>query len=315
MRVQNLVAHGTAGGYHLGKSHQEGEKPGGPFYEGALMLKERVVEDIYVFTSEVYAQVTAGAIITPQGTVVIDTLLFPYETKELLDFLRHISRGGIRYVVNTHSHGDHIYGNYLFEEAEVVAHRLCRRYLQRYGKSDLAEAKAHFPELAEVRLRLPNIVFEEGELALHLGNKTMRLMHMPGHTADSIAIYVEEDKVLFAGDAVMPLPYIVGGDLRKAVESLRAIGRMSLESIVQGHGEILLRGEIGPTIESNILYLETIYEKVRKKVAAGAPWREVERIDIESCGKSRIPLGGLVRELHRANLRFLYDSLQRGELI
>lgn len=277
------------------------------------MFRERVAEDIYVFTSEAYAQVTAGAVVTPQGTVVIDTLPFPYETRELLEFVRRKSKGRIPYVINTHFHGDHVYGTYLFKGADVVAHILCRRFLQRWGKRDLAEAKAQSPELADVRIRLPNIVFEDRELALHLGGKTMRLTRMPGHTADSTVVYVEEDKVLFAGDAVMPVPYIVWGDWEEAMKSLRAIGEMGLESIVQGHGEVLLRGEIKPAIKSSISYLETIYERVKEKVAAGAPWQEIKRMDIESCGKSRIPLGGLVQEMHLANLRFLYDSLRAEE--
>jgi len=88
------------------------------------MRKERVTENIYVFTSEAYAQATAGAIVTSEGTVVIDTLPFPRETREMVDFLRRESKRGIRYVINTHHHADHVYGNFLFDEA------VCR---QRYA--------------------------------------------------------------------------------------------------------------------------------------------------------------------------------------
>jgi len=274
------------------------------------MFRERVAEDIYVFTSEAYAQVTAGAIITSEGTIIVDTLLFPSETQELLDFIRRKGRGEVRYVINTHFHGDHVYGTYFLGGADVVAHQLCRRFLQQRGKEGLAEAKAHYPELADVRIRLPNIVFEDGEAALHLGGKNVRLIHMPSHTADSIVAYVEEDKVLFAGDAVTPVPYIAWSNQEKAIESLRAIGDMDLESIVQGHGEVLLRGEIEPAIESGIAYLEAIYAKVRGKVTSGASWEEVKRIDIESCGKLPSPPSRLVQGLHLANLRFLYNSLR-----
>ena len=59
------------------------------------MRKERVTEDIYIFQSEMYAQVTAGAIVTDEGTIVIDTLPFPRETREMIDFLvneKHLTR-------------------------------------------------------------------------------------------------------------------------------------------------------------------------------------------------------------------------------
>jgi cyclase len=276
------------------------------------MLRERVAEDIYVFTSEFYAQVTAGAIITSQGVVVIDTLLFPQETSELLDLVWRRSRNGVRYVVNTQSHSDHVYGNYLFNEAEVIAHQLCRRALQKHGEQDLGAVKEQIPDLSKVQLRLPSITFTK-ELTLRLGNKTLRLMHTPGTTPDSIVVYVREDKVLFAGDTVMPVPYIVDGDRLELMESLRAIGKLSLDNIVQGHGGVILRGEVKGTLRSSVVYLEAIYEKVRGKVEAGAPRDELRQIGIESCGKSRIPLDGLVQNLHQANLMALYDQLVSGD--
>lgn len=276
------------------------------------MLRERVADDIYVFTSDLYVKVTAGVIFTSQGVVVIDTQLFLQETSELLDLVRRRSKNGVRYVINTHSHSDHVYGTYLFDGAEVISHELCRQTLQKHGEKDLEEAKDRIPELAEVQLRLPSITFTE-ELTLRLGNKTLRLMHTPGTTPDSIVVYVRENKVLFAGDTVMPVPYIVDGDRLELKESLRAIGKLSLDNIVQGHGGVLLRGEIKATLKSSIAYLDTIYEKVQEKIEAGAPLDELRRIGIESCGKSRIPLDGLVQDLHQANLEALYDQLISGE--
>jgi cyclase len=271
------------------------------------MLLERISEEIYVFTSDLYAQVTAGVIVTSEGAAVVDTLPFPQETRELLVF---VQERGLRvpFVINTHSHADHINGSYLFEEADLVAHRRCRAILRRHGERVLEEAKAETPELAEVQLRLPSITFDQ-ELTLRLGDRTMRLIHLPGHTPDSIGVYVEEDKILFAGDAVMPIPYIVGGDREAMMDSLRIIGQLSLENIVQGHGEVILRGEVEQALKSSIFYLETIYEKVKEAVEAGAPPESVAEIDIEQCGKSRIPLNGLVQQLHEANLLHLYDLM------
>jgi len=276
------------------------------------MLRERVADDIYVFTSDLYIKVTAGVIFTSQGVVVIDTLLFPQETSELVDLVRRKAQTGVLYVINTQSHSDHVYGTYLFNGAEVIAHELCRQALQKRGEDDLYEAQDRIPELAEVQLRLPSITFNK-ELTLRLGDKTLRLMHTPGTTPDSIVVYVREDKVLFAGDTVMPVPYIVDGDRLELMESLRAVSKLSLDNIVQGHGGVLLRGEIRATLKSSIAYLATIYEKVREKVEARALRDELRQIGIESCGKSRIPLDGLVQDLHQANLEVLYDQLVSGE--
>ena len=78
-------------------------------------------------------------------------------------------------------------------------------------------------------------VFERGEISLHVGKKTVILIHTPGHSSDSISAYVREDKVLFAGDLMMPVPYIVGGDREGEEVPLDSdrttIGRKSSNSI------------------------------------------------------------------------------------
>jgi len=275
------------------------------------VLKERVLDDIYVFTSEMYVQVTAGAILTPEGTIVIDTLPFPQESRAMRDFLRRYSPQGILYLINTHHHADHVYGNYLYPEAEIISWKDTRRYLEYHGEENLRQAQEETPELTDVKLRLPNILFDKGRMFLHLGGRTLELIHAPGHTADSIVVYIHEDRLLFAGDTMMPVPYIVWGDWKDMVETLGHLTEMHLDNIVQGHGEVLLRGEIPKTIEANITYLRQIYERVAKHVARGGKREQLKNWRLESFGLSRLPLGGLAPQLHQANLLALYDQLSR----
>ncbi len=273
------------------------------------MRKERVTDNVYVFTSEAYAQVNAGAIVTSEGTIVIDTLPFPRETREMIEFLRGESRRGIRYVINTHHHADHVYGNYLFEEADIISSERCRETMRKSGEKNLTEAKAQTPELAEVSLRLPNIAFPD-KMSLFLGDRVMRLMTLPGHTMDGIGIYLEGDKILFSGDAVMPLPYIFWGDRAVMQETLRSLRELNLENIVQGHGDVLLKGEIDETLDASIAYLECIYERVKAKIASRtSKERLVNEVTLESCGFSPIALDGLVKQLHRSNLLRVYQNL------
>ena len=273
------------------------------------MRKERVTENVYVFTSEEYAQVTASAIVTNEGTVVIDTLPFPRETHEMRSFLRGESKRGIRYVINTHSHADHVYGNYLFEEADIISGEKCREVMRKSGEKNLAEAKTQTPELAEVNLRLPNITFPD-KMTLHLGDRVLRLMPLPGHTLDGIGVYLEGDKVLFSGDAVMPIPYIFWGDRVILQETLRQIKEMNLENIVQGHGDVLLKGELDETLDAAIAYLDCIFDKVKSKLSTRTSKEKLlTEITLESCGFTPIALDGLVKQLHRSNLQRVYQSL------
>jgi cyclase len=271
------------------------------------MLRERVTEDVFVFISDLYAEVAATVILTPEGAVVVDTLPFPSETRQVREFALQRSSRGIRYLINTHHHADHIYGSYLFPEAELIAHRLCRQILLKAGEESLATAKAQTPALAHVELRIPQLVFET-ELLLRLGEKTIHLMHTPGHTEDGIVVHIREDKVLIAGDVVTPVPLIVRGDPDLLIQSLKPIKSLNLENVVQGHGGVLLRGEIDETVDTSMTYLKCIVRRVQAVVDRGAPPSELKKIDIESCSKSRIPLGGLVQRLHQANLDYLYNK-------
>lgn len=273
------------------------------------MRRERVSDDIYVFTSGLYAQVTASAVVTGEGIIVIDTLSFPEETRLMIDFLQGLGQGEIRYLINTHWHGDHTHGNTLFEGAQLVGHQLCAEALLDIGQQALEEAKESTPELEEIQIRVPDITFDRGDMVLHLGGKSLHMVLTPGHTPDSTVVYVREDKVLLAADTVMPLPYFVWGNREDFIASLERVPEFNLESIVQGHGEVLLRGEIRESIHSSIHYLNVIHQRVKQVIEADEGVEALSRIDIESCGKSRIPLNGLVQDLHQANLYALYHQM------
>lgn len=273
------------------------------------MLKSRVSNDIYVFTSELYAQVTAGAIITRDGAVLIDTLPFPVESRASAAFVAQVCPPGVRYVILTHYHADHTYGVYLFPQADVVAHASCGELLTRCGTPALEAAKVEEPELAEVVIRLPDITFEDGEIALQLAGRVIRLIHAPGHTKDSIMVYIEDSRVLFAADTVMPVPSIVDGDVETLRLSLRKVAKLAIENLVQGHGEVILRGEVQDIVQVSLAYLDKIESKVAKTIKRGKSRESLREIGIESCGLSRIPLNGLVQQIHTANLLELYDRM------
>jgi len=270
------------------------------------MRRDRVAEDIYTFTSDLYAQVTAGVILTPEGTIFIDTLPFPSETREMLDFVEQQGTATVRYVINTHFHSDHSNGNFLFPEADIIAHRLCREALIEWGERGLSEAKKQTPGLSEVELRLPDITFER-DMYVHLGERSLCLTPLPGHTPDGIGVFVEGDKILFAGDAVLPVPHVAWGNTETCARSLQAIRALKPDTVIQGHGQLLLRGELAIEIESSLKYLSCIKDKVLQLLQRGATEADVLNIDIEDCGKSRVPLDGLVQQLHRHNLLALYD--------
>lgn len=275
------------------------------------MHRERVSENVYWFQSEVYAQVTAGVVAGPQWAVVIDTLALPDETLGMREFIEHELGVPVRYVIDTHYHADHAWGNCFFPGATVIAHARCRKLLAERGFPSLETASRQNPAFRQVKIVLPQLTFDSGQLGLRVGKKNLTLMLAPGHSEDGIAVLVEEDRVLFAGDAFMPLPYIVDGDIDEIVSSIRRIGRMGLENIVQGHGDIILRGEIDAAVKENLVYIANIKKSARAAARRRTGDDQLEISRLEESGKSRVYLGGLAEALHRRNIEALVKKARQ----
>jgi cyclase len=277
------------------------------------MHRERVSENVYWFQSEIYAQVTAGVVTGPGWAVVIDTLALPEETLAMRNFIEDEINVPVRYIINTHYHADHTWGNCYFPAATVIAHKLCRETMLDLGQSALDNAKKQNPNLKQVKIIPPHITFDEGQLTLRIGKKNLVIFPTPGNTSDGISILVEEDRILFAGDAFLPIPFIVDGNIDDMTTSIKKIGRMGLENIVQGHGDIILRGEIDEAVRENLAYLVALRKAARTALRRKNPLEYLSTVDVESCGKSRVSLGGLAKELHNRNINVLYKQLSENQ--
>jgi len=209
-------------------------------------------------------------------------------------------------VINTHHHADHSWGNCLFPGATVIGHEICRQMLNDRSLSALEVASQDNPLYKQLTIVPPHITFKEGTLKLRVGKKHLQLFSTPGHSDDGISVLVEEDRILFSGDAFMPIPFIVEGNLELFIETIQGFVELGLENIIQGHGEIILRGEIEDKVKENVTYLKAIQKAVRTARRRKNPIDILDSFGVEACGKSRILLGGLAGELHRRNLRALY---------
>lgn len=274
---------------------------------------ERASEDIYIFTSDRYAQVTASLIVSGNAGILIDTLPFPSETAQIALFARRRCPEGVRFIIYTGHEADHVYGAFLFPKAEIIAHETCREVLIQKGYPALQRAKEQSPEFAPVQLRLPTFTFTSGSTTLRLPGKTLEIIYTPGHTPDSASVLLQEEHILFAGDTVMALPTIANGDAEQLKQSLDLVGSMQLENIVQGHGEMILRGEIKDTMRRQINYLDNIRGKVHKLIESGGTREEAKQITIEQSGMQRVLLNGMVVPLHQSNVLSLYDRMKAAE--
>ncbi len=225
----------------------------------------------------------AGFVITPQGVVVFDSLGTPSLAEAMLREIRRITPAPIRRVILSHYHADHYYGLQVFKDAgaEIWAHALGR------GRVHSEEARLRFEQRKEIlapwisddlQRFLEADVWLEGDTAFELGGVHFQLRHVgPAHTPEDLAMYVVEDRVLFAGDLVFKgrVPFVGNADSRRWLAALDKLLALEPQVLVPGHG-----GHSSEPMQDLILtrdYLVYLREQMGKAVAEMIPFEEAYR--------------------------------------
>lgn len=206
---------------------------------------QQLTRDVYAETNVRGANV--GFVVTGEGVVLIDSPMIPSEARWWQEQITKITNKEIIYLINTDHHRGHILGNQYLTKV-VIAHELAWREMKSYGdsfrqrlinrfvKDNEHEVAAEFENL---KIILPSITFTN-RMTLHKGGKTIRLIHVGGHTPASSLVHVVEDSVLFTGDIVVKdrHPFIGHGDSKEWLEALTFIRKLKVKTIVPGHGEL-----------------------------------------------------------------------------
>lgn len=273
------------------------------------MIRERIANNVYWFQSELYAQVTAGVIVGPEWAILVDSLVVPDETLGMRAFIEETLGVQVRYIINTIYHADHTFGNFFFPGATIISHTLCRQMILENNPQTLESAQNQEPVFKRIKkIVVPDITIDKGTLSLVIGKRNVEIFSTPGASSDGISALIKEDRVLFAGDAFLPLPNIVEGNIEQLSDTIQSISKIGLENIVQGHGDVILRGEIENASKNNIEYLSKIQKVARTAAKRKNPKKIIDAATVEECGKSRVLLAGMVEELHRRNLSVLYQQ-------
>jgi len=185
-----------------------------------------------------------GVVIGHDAVLVVDTLISAKTARRLLGQIRALTDKPIKYVVNTHDHLDHAWGNCVFaaQGAVIIAHENSRLDAHR-SKETLSHA-AQFgltaADLEGTTIVPPAITFKQS-LKVNLGEVTVELNYPgPSHTACSITALVPQDKVLFTGDILFSHyhPYLGEGDLAGWQQILTDLEKTSATKLVPGHGPV-----------------------------------------------------------------------------
>ena len=231
----------------------------------------------------------SGLVVGRNSALLVDTLFDVPMTRRMLDGMKDITQDhAIGTVFNTHSNGDHWFGNQLVTDAEIVATEMCAEEMHEMGAvtpaalRDLPGPTGEFAreifgafDWTQLDLTYPTRTFET-ELTLDISGIEVQLMRLgPAHTRGDAIAYVPSAKTLYAGDLLFVggTPIIWAGPLANWVAACDAMSELDAETVVPGHGPV--------TSKEGILqvrrYLEYINEQAREKFAAGVPVIEAAR--------------------------------------
>lgn len=187
----------------------------------------------------------AGFVVTPAGVVVFDSLGTPALAEALLAQIRKVTQAPIKRVIVSHYHADHIYGLQVFKAAgaEIWAHENSREYLNSPElENRLAQRREElFPWVDEKTRVLPPDVKLSGDADFELGGVQFALRHVgPAHSGEDLAMYIAQDRVLYAGDLVFKgrVPFVGDADSKSWLLSLDKLLAFNAKTLVPGHGGV-----------------------------------------------------------------------------
>lgn len=225
----------------------------------------------------------AGFVVTNAGVVVFDALATPTLGQAMVRAIRKVTSQPIRRVIVSHYHADHFYGLQVLKEqgAEVWAHENARVTLASDDtKARLKQRRADLAPWVNSKTRLIPadrwLNFTDAKtIAFEMGGLHFRVIDSSGaHSSEDIMLFVEEDKVLFAGDLFFTgrIPFVGSADSKRWLEALDRMLEVKPEFVIPGHGR--MSTEPAKDMQLTREYLIFLRKKMGEAVADLIPFDE-----------------------------------------
>ncbi len=299
MRVLRLVSSLTTLvilGVVLAGAARQRQPPSLTPEQQARLQIQQVKDGLYVIPG-FDGGLSGGAVavrVTDEGVIIVDDK-FPYSFDFITEQVRSVTDQPIKYVLNTHHHGDHAGSNADFmRRAEVIAHRNARANIVRNNQTGA-----------------PRVVFAD-ETAVYLGGIEVQAHHLGrGHTNGDAVIYFPDLRTVHTGDlfiwgermdGTILTPFWDYGNGGSAVEwpaTLDNLLALDFDTVIPGHGPIQTKDDVRMFRDK----LQTLLARVRQQLAAGAT-----RDDIAS----RVETTDLGWPLTPVRIQGVYDELTAG---
>lgn len=231
----------------------------------------RIDDILYMLRFPELFNATCPLVVTERYIILLDTYMGPLPMAPVLSFLEKNRKGREFFIVNSHSHFDHIWGNCAFPGAPIISHQRCRKIMVENAVSELHVLSREHPEWVrgDVEIIYPDITFDE-RLFFHDRLAEIEIFHLPGHSSDSAAVFLMPGRIMLAADSLEdPFP-LLSESGREAnidlfVRNLSKLKKRKPALVIAGHGDRMDSG----LIDANISYLENLRRKVEKLLRQG----------------------------------------------
>ena len=226
---------------------------GGP--QPAKLDLVKIKYDLYVIHNDVVPG-NSTALITDEGVVLVDDK-FEVDHDNIMAQLKKVTNKPVRYVINTHHHGDHSGGNVKLQQmnAQVVASEEARQ--------NMVDGK---------QPSLPTVAIEH-HAHIYLGGKNAELYHFGrAHTNGDLVVLFPAQRTLAAGDMFtfgdatpQLIDYAGGGSAKEWPSTLESVLQLDFDTVVPGHGTVTNKREMAKFRESTITLRNRIHEMIVQK--------------------------------------------------
>lgn len=228
------------------------------------LTMEKVTDNLYVIVGN---GGNVAAMPTSEGVLLVDDK-FAQDAPDILAKVKTISDKPVRYVLNTHQHGDHTGGNEaMMASAEIVIHKNAR--------ANMVEGKMP---------GLPHITFSD-ETQIFLGGKEVRARHLGrGHTNGDAVIYFPSERVLHTGDLFVSgaapfIDYSAKGSIVEWDRTIEQALQYDFDKVIPGHGPVSTKADL-------VKWRQTLAQlrSKAKAACAGGTTDVVKRMNLEELG-------------------------------
>ncbi|MCI0700233.1 MAG: MBL fold metallo-hydrolase [Planctomycetia bacterium] len=240
--------------------------------------------------------------------VVIDAN-FPKEAADVIADIKKTTKKPIKYVLDTHHHGDHAYGNTIWakEGAQIVATKPTARLLKTNGPKQWEEAAKGRKDIKDNKLKQPDITFDD-KYELKDDTQHVVFMHFGhSHTIGDAVAYMPKLKILCTGDACVNGAFNFMGHSNSAswIKCLEAMEKLEIDLICPGHGKVARKDLLG--LEKR--YFTELRAAVKKGIDAKKSVADITAGLDFKWYKDWTGVGVAETDMNKNNVKHVHDEL------